>query len=289
MPIYDQGYEIYAGERKPLGVRWIPLWREEVLPYLKRRVFIFLLMLAVAPWLYGIALTFLHTQLGDSDWAKDFVKQLPKVDEALVSQLMVNGWNLFLLMVVSIWVGSGLVARDRKERTLEVYLSRALGPVQYLWAKGAALLSFYLAFTLLPVAVLVVFHVGLSGDAGFLWSHARVLWGTLLYTLLGPGILAVFLLALSSLGRSPRVVGIALVGLMFFGAGGADVLHLITKSHFTTLVNFMLQLRLLGQYCLGVAPDRGVPLGYTAFFFAAVLCGSLGILALRFSKKEVLR
>ena len=88
MPIYDQGYETYTGERKALTVRWIPLWREEVLPYLKKRVFIFLLFLAVAPWFYGIALTFLHTQLGDSDWAKDFVRQLPKVDEKLVSQLM---------------------------------------------------------------------------------------------------------------------------------------------------------------------------------------------------------
>jgi ABC-type transport system involved in multi-copper enzyme maturation permease subunit len=289
MPIYDQGYEVYAGERKSLNIRWLPLWREEILPYLKRRVFIFLLIIAVAPWFYGIFLTFAHTQFGDSEGVREFVKQLPKVDEELVSQLMLLPWNLFLLMVVSIWVGSGLVARDRKERTLEVYLSRAIGPVQYLWAKGAALMAFYMVFTLLPVLVLVVFHVGLSGDVGFLWTHSRVLWGTVLYSLLGPGILAVFLLALSSLSRSPRVVGIALVGLMFFGAGGADMLHLITKSHFATLLNFMLQLRLLGQHCLGVAPDRGVPLGYTAFFFSAVLLASLGILTLRFSKKGVLR
>ena len=51
----------------------------------------------------------------------------------------------------------------------------------------------------------------------------------------------------------------------------------------------MLQLALLGQRCLGVATERDVPWGYTAFFFAAVLGASLAILTLRFSRNAVLR
>ena len=31
MPVYEQGYEAYTGPRSPLGRRWLPLFREEVL------------------------------------------------------------------------------------------------------------------------------------------------------------------------------------------------------------------------------------------------------------------
>ncbi len=290
MPIFDQGYQAYGGERRALGRRWIPVWREEAAPYLHKRAFLLLLVLALLPWLvFGAGLSFAKTQFGDSSAMQEFVKQLPPVDESWVAKLLTNGWDNFLLVIVSVWVGSGLVARDRKERTLEVFLGRALGPMQYLWAKGAALGAYLLLFTFVPVVVLVVFHVGLTGDTAFLWQHARVLWGTLLYTLLGPGTLVVTVLALSSLSRSPRIVGLALIGIMFFGLPASAILWAITRSPMAWTFSVLAELRALGYHCLGVAPEMEIPVLHSALYFLALLGASLGILYLRFSRREVLR
>jgi|YelNatPaOPRAMG01_1025707.scaffolds.fasta_scaffold01802_3 ABC-type transport system involved in multi-copper enzyme maturation permease subunit len=291
MPVYEQGYEAYTGVRKPLGRRWLPLFRDELLPYFRKRRFVFLLLLAMIPWLYGIALTFLHTQLGDAQWAKELAGQLPQVDEALVAKLMANGFDLFLLLVVCIWVGSGLVARDRRDRTLEVFLGRGLGAGQYLWAKGAALGLFLLLFSLLPTLVLVVFQVGLTGDAGWIFVHSRVLWGSLLYTVVGLGSLTVFVLALSSLGRSPRVVGLVLVGIVFFGDAACGILYGITRNPAIWFFSVAKELEVLACRCLGAPPPHfiSLPLWLSALFFAGLAALSAGVLFLRFARRGVLQ
>jgi len=292
MPVYEQGYEAYTGPRSPLGRRWLPLFREEVLPYFKKRRFVFLLILALAPWMYGVALTFLHTQLGDADWAKDLIKQLPVVDEKLVATLLTNGYDLFLLFIVAIWVGSGLVARDRKDMTLDVFLGRAVSSFQYLWAKGAALGVFLLLFSFLPTVVLVLFQVGLTGDAAWIFVHARVLWGTLLYTLVGPGSLVLAMLALSTLARSPRVVGLAFIALVFFGDIACGVVYVITKFPAVWFFSLSRQLTALAHLCLGSTPtmeSANLHPALVILFFLCLSAASVGVLVARFSRRGVLQ
>jgi ABC-type transport system involved in multi-copper enzyme maturation permease subunit len=291
MPVFEKGYESYDGPRHPLRLRWWPLFWEEVLPYLKRRRFLFLILLALIPWTWGILLTFFHTQLGDSQSVRQFVKELPTVDESLFAALLTNGYDLFLLVLVLIWMGSGLIARDRKEGTLEVFLGRAVTPLQYLWAKGLALGVFLLIFSLVPAFVMVVFQVGLTGDIAWLWEHARVIWGTLLYTLVGPGSLILFILALSSLGRSPRLVGLSFFGIAFLGPIACGILYAITKSYWAWFPSLLTELKALSYHCLGAQLEErmAIPFGLTLTFFVLLSLGSLLLLAWRFSRKGVLR
>jgi len=291
MPVYEQGYEDYSGPRRSLKLRWLPLFRDELTPFLKKRRFIILLMLALVPWLYGIALTFLHTQLGDGSGMKEFIAKLPVVDEKLFAMLLSNGWDLFLLFIVVIWVGSGLIARDRRDKTLEVFLGRALSPVQYLWAKGLTLGLFLAVFSLLPAFVLVVFQVGLTGDPWWLISHSRVVWGTLLYSVLANGSMVLFVLALSSLSRSPRVAGLLFIGIVFLGDMGCGILYLITKSPTVWFFSTAKEVSILADRCLGVPVSAHLALStpFSILFFLLMAGGGAGVLALRFSGRRVLR
>ena len=294
MPVFEQGYAPYDGPRRPLSKRWWPVFRAEVQPYLRKRRFLFLLILALLPWAWGILLTFFHTQLGDSENVKAFIAELPKVDESLVAALLGNFYNLFLLTIVSIWVGSGLVARDRRDGTLAVFLGRALGPLQYLWAKGAALGFFLLVFSLLPVLVLVIFQVGLTGEPAWLWEHARVLWGSALFTLLGPFTLVLFLLALSSMGRSPRLVGLTFFGIVFLGPAACGILYAITRSPLVWFPSVFTQLKALAELCLGAEVHPGepglvLPPAATLLFFALLAASSVLVLAARFRGRAVLK
>lgn len=293
MPVYEQGYSRYTGGRRPLSHRWRPLFREEVLPLLKKRRFLFLLLLALLPWLWGILLTFFHTQLGDSPGVRAFVAELPQVDEGLVATLLGNGYNLFLLTLTAIWVGSGLVARDRKDGTLSIFLGRSLSAPAYLWAKGAALGLFLLLFSAVPVLLLVVFHVGLTGDLSWLLTHARILWGTFLFTLLGPGTLVLLFLALSSLSKSPRLVGLAFFGVVFLGPAVSGILYAVTRSPWVWVPSILTELKTLTVVCLGAqVAERGNPLLPSAapwVFFPALAAASLLLLVVRFRGRGVLR
>jgi len=293
VPVYDQGYQTYGGERKSLKMRWFPLWREEVLPFLKKRIFIFLLVISLMPWLvFGVGLSLLRTQITEGHALFQFIQGFPRVDETWVAWLLTNFWNTFMLVILAIWVGAPLVARDRKQHTLEVFLGRALGPVQYLWAKGAALGLFFLVFSLMPILFLFVCHLGLSGDWSFLWQHSRILWGGLLYTLLGPGALILFLLALSSMSRSPRMVGAAFIGFVFFGPAVSGILYAITRSSWVWLISLFPHLQNLGIVCLGAQPGpflRGLPGVQTFVFFGLMILFSLGVLIVRFRDRSILR
>ncbi len=293
MPVYEQGYSRYDGVRKPLSRRWVPLFREEVLPHLRKRRFLFVLLLALLPWTWGILLTFFHTQLGDSPSVRAFVAELPQVDEGLVATLLGNGYNLFLLTLTAIWVGSGLVARDRRDGTLGVFLGRSLSAPAYLWAKGAALGLFLLLFTLVPVLLLTVFQVGLTGDPSWLLAHARVLWGTLLFTLLGPGTLVLLFLALSSLSKSPRLIGLTFFGVVFLGPAVSGILYAVSRSPWVWVPSILTELKTLTVACLGAeVAERGNPLLPPAapwVFFPVLAAASLLLLLARFRGRGVLR
>ncbi len=291
MPVYEQGYESYTGRRCSRKARWFPLFLEEVTPFLKKRRFLFLLLLALIPWIYGVALTFLHTQLGAAGALKGFVRKLPVVNEKLVASLLGNGYEIFLLFIVVIWVGAGLVARDRRDKTLELFLSRALGSFQYLWAKGAALGFFLLLLSLVPVLVLVTFQVGLTGEAGWLLIHFRVLWGTLLYTLLGPGTIVLFVLAISSLARSPRTAGLTFIGVVFLSDVACGVIFDITREHAVWFFSVAKELSMLADRCLGAPVPSFMAINglWTVLFFVLLAVGSGAVLTRRFSGRGVLR
>ncbi len=290
MPIYDQGYESYTGARNSRRRRWIPLMREEILPYTKKRIFILLIALTLLPWvIMGIGPTFLRTQMGNEYWPSSMNSQLPPMDEKLIARILTNPWTILMLVIISVWVGSGLIARDRKERTMEVFLGRALGPAQYIWSKGAALGVFLLGITLIPLIIVLIFQVGLTGNVSFLWHHIRILWGTLLYSIGGFGALILFILALSALGENPRVAGLILVLILFFGLSVSKILWFNTHKPIVWIFSPIGELQALACHCLGVSTEYPISILHSVTFFGVMALLSLTILSLRFYRREILR
>lgn len=283
MPVYNQGYETYQGKRLPLWWRWVPLWREEIAPFLNKRLFLLFMALAILPWaLAALAQVLLYFKSGIN---------VPKLDEKMVAFLLGNPWQNFMMAFLSVWVGSGLVARDRRDKTLEVFLGRALSPVQYLWAKAFSLAVFFLFFTLLPAWLMMILQVGISGDLSFFIQHFRIVWGSLLYAVVGVGSLVIFILALSSLSSSPRFVGLLLVGILFFGTTAGALFGGITDKHWAPVLGILLELSALASHCLGEEPmfDLNISATQSTIFFICFAALSLGLLWWNFSRKRLLR
>src|SRR4029079_15888831 len=109
---------------------------------------------------------------------------------------------------VTIYVGAGLIASDRRANALEIYLSKPLMRTEYIFGKAAILFAFLLFVTLVPALMLLVIQVLFAGSFAFLKKNL-FLFPAITVAAALQVILATFtMLALSSLSKSARYVGI---------------------------------------------------------------------------------
>ena len=74
--------------------------------------------------------------------------------------------GLFVFFV-TVFVGAGLIANDRRANALQIYLSKPLLRMEYIGGKLAILVTFLLFVTLLPALLLILLQVALLGEPRF--------------------------------------------------------------------------------------------------------------------------
>ena len=140
------------------------------------------------------------------------------------------GQQDFFVFLVTIYVGAGLIANDRRANALQIYLSKPLTRTEYIFGKAAILFAFLLFVTLVPALLLLVLQVLFTGSFEFLRKNLFLFPAITVATIL-QAILSTFtMLALSSLSKSSRYVGILYAGILFFTKAIYGVMLLITGS-----------------------------------------------------------
>ena len=70
----------------------------------------------------------------------------------------------FFVFVITIYVGAGLIANDRRANALQIYLSKPLMRTEYIAGKAAVLFAFLLLVTLVPAMLLLLLQVIFAGS-----------------------------------------------------------------------------------------------------------------------------
>ena len=68
---------------------------------------------------------------------------------------------------VTVYVGAGLIANDRRANALQIYLSKPLTRAEYVFGKLAILMTFLLLVTWLPAIVLLIVQIAFAGNFTF--------------------------------------------------------------------------------------------------------------------------
>ena len=124
----------------------------------------------------------------------------------------------FFVFVVTVYVGAGLIANDRRANALQIYLSKPLLRTEYIAGKAAILFTFLSLVTWVPAILLLFVQVMLAGSFAFLKANL-FLFPAITVASLMQVLLATFtMLALSSLSKSSRYVAILYSGILFFSA-----------------------------------------------------------------------
>jgi ABC-2 type transport system permease protein len=134
------------------------------------------------------------------------------------------------VFLITIYVGSGLVANDRRANALQIYLSKPLTRVEYIGGKLATLVIFLAMVTWVPGILLLLLQMMFAGSASFLMANLFLLPAITLYAAIQVFVSAFTMLALSSLSKSRRFVAVMYAGIIFFTAAMYQALRNITGS-----------------------------------------------------------
>jgi ABC-2 type transport system permease protein len=220
MPIHDQGYRRYAGRREPHGRRWWVIARAGIVARLRERLFLGLLLFAWAPFLVRAVQIYVAANFSQAG-------MLAATSETFREFL--DQQSIFVFIVTA-YVGSGLIANDRRANALQIYLSKPLTRLEYITGKLVTLVVFLIAVTFVPAILLLLLQLMFAGSAAFIRANLFLIPAITLFSLIQVLLSAFTMLALSSLSRSRRFVAMMYAGIIFFTAAMYQALSAITGS-----------------------------------------------------------
>ena len=247
MPIYDQGYRRYLARSPLKRARFWPITREALMLVLARRWFLILLLASLVPFLVRVGQIYIVSS------NPEIGRVLP-IDGRLFGEFL-NG-QILLMVLVSVFGASGLVANDLRTGAILVYLSRPLTQRDYIAGKLGVPLALNLAITLAPGLLLYAVGLLLAPELYLKWSLAWIAPAIVAHALAASLVVSLVTLALSALSRSARVAGLGFVGVFF----GLEVMRTVLQAAFNrkeaVLLSLWADLKALGVAFFGVQDQQ---------------------------------
>jgi ABC-2 type transport system permease protein len=230
MPIFDQGYQHWTGSLSGNAWRWWTITRHGARVGMKS---IFLRLVVIVSWLPAVGLAFVLCIWGLLEQASSLIAPLiPFLSGILPAEVLADPrqfrvvvWTIcyryFLeielpfTMIVVLLVGPSLISQDLRFNALPLYFSRPLRRGDYFLGKLGVIAWFLGMVIVLPSLIAYVLGLLFSLDVSIVRDTFPLLLACLAYgavVVLSAGTL---MLALSSLSRNSRYIGLFWVALWF--------------------------------------------------------------------------
>ncbi len=277
MPIYDQSYRPYRGQLEPHTMRWWTIAKAGLMHYLTRRLFLVFLFIASIPAIVRGVLIWLSHQPAMSGFTQ--------INAVFFRNFLT--WQGPFLLLICIWPGALLIARDLQTNAIQMYLSKPLTRRDYILGKFAILAV--LGAMLMPVPALLLFlmEIGLSDNLDFLAGHfwlPLAIAGYSAVVITGAGLLA---LAVSSITHSGRYAGLLFFAVVFFSQMGGTVLRLITGNRMFIVISLPELVHQTGSLFFGGTTEAGLFVIPSLLTYAALVALSLWVLRRRVRAVEI--
>jgi ABC-2 type transport system permease protein len=283
-PIHDQSYRRYAGARAALGRSWTVIAWAGIRNMIRKRAFIGLMLFAWLPFVVRAVQIYIASNFPqaamlapDAKMFRDFLEQQD-----------------FFVFVTTIYAGAGLIANDRRANALQIYLSKPLLRSEYIAGKAAILFTFIMLVTWLPGILLLFMQVMFAGSFTFLKANLFLFPAITVGALLQALVATLTMLALSSLSKSSRYVGILYAGIVFFTAAIYGAMYAITgnsgfswlalSANLSQVVDVIFR---IPAQCTGCNPRFLTPWPVSLIVLLALMAVSISILERRVRGVEI--
>jgi ABC-2 type transport system permease protein len=276
-PIHDQSYRHYGGGKTAPGRSWTVIAWAGTRTFMKKRAFMGLMLFALAPFVVRAVQMWISANYPQASilapTAETFRQFLEQQD--------------FFVFVITVYVGAGLIANDRRANALQIYLSKPLMRSEYIVGKLAVLFGFLLLVTFVPAMLLLLLKVAFDGNFTFLKNNLFLLPAITIASLVQVTLAAFTMLALSSLSKSARYVGILYVGITFFTSAIFGALYAITGSSRVSWVSIGANVSQVVDVIFRLKPRYATPWQVSLLVIIGLVVVSISVLERRVRGVEV--
>jgi ABC-type transport system involved in multi-copper enzyme maturation permease subunit len=276
-PIHDQSYRHYGGGKAAPGRSWTVIAWAGIKSLIRKRAFMGLLIFAWAPFIVRAVQMYISANYPQAA----ILNPTPETFRQYLEQ------QDFFVFVITVYVGAGLIANDRRANALQIYLSKPLMRSEYIAGKLAVLFSFLIGITLVPAMLLLFIKVMFDGNFTFLKANLFLIPAITIGALLQVTLAAFTMLALSSLSKSARYVGILYVGITFFTSAIYGVLYMITGSSRVSWISIAANVSQVVDVVFRLKPRYTTPWQVSLLVIVALVVVSISVLERRVRGVEV--
>ena len=277
MPIHDQSYRHYTGVRESPGTAWLVIAATGIRAALSKKLFQWVMLAAWGQFIVRAVIFYLSVNFPNLEILAPSVETFRQFFD-------MQGIFVFF---VTVYVGSGLIANDRRSNALQIYLSKPLTRAEYVAGKLGILLCFLLLVTLLPAMALLVVQMMFSASLTFMRENLFLIPAITLYALVEVLLAAFTMLALSSLSSSARFTAMLYAGAVLFTDALFTTLRGITGNSALAWLSFRANLGQIGDAIFRIEPRFDSPCLLSVVVVAALIGLSVLILERRVRGVEV--
>jgi len=265
MTIKEKGYSHWDGEFLYKKFPWWPITRYGIKLTFRKKYFKFVFSMSLLPAVFFLGVIYLSERLED-------FKNIPPIDKLPLLQINPNWFNkmylsssflFFLIVIILIFCGAGLICDDLKHNSLQLYFSRPIKKKDYFFGKTGVIVFFLFILTLVPGLVFFIMKLIFSGNFKFFASYPWLPLSIIGYSFILTGFFSFYTLLLSSLSKNRRYVAILIVVIYF----AMDIIYLIFydnfRSHYFSLISLRANLQQVGAFIFGQKTPYPVPWIYS--------------------------
>ena len=271
MPIHDQSYRRYRGRREKPGAAWVVIATAGILSTIRKRKFLGLLLFAWLPFFIRAVQIYIASSYPQASMLKPTAQTFRDF----------LGQQQVFVFFITIYAGAGLIANDKRANALQIYLSKPLGRAEYVGGKLAILAAFLLLVTWVPGMLLLFVEMAFSGSSTFIQSNLTLIPSITVFSFLSVLLASFTMIALSSLSKSSRFVGIMYAAVTFFSDANFEALRRVLRTTSISWMSVPALLEQMGDVIFRQSPRYQTPWPISLL----VILGLVGVSALVLERK----
>lgn len=274
MTIREKGYAHWEGQLRERRFPWAPITWLGIRLAFRKKYFKFIIFSSFIPAVVFLVGIYISERIEDFQSMLRGNKQLLEVNPAYFKTYLSSDFVLFMMVMILVVSGAGLISDDLKHNSLQLYFARPLRKSGYLFGKASVILFFLLLLTLVPGIVFVVFKLLFAGNFDFLSSFPWLPFSVVGYSLFVALFFCSYTLLLSSLSKNRRYVSILIFTLYLF----SDILFGFFYGNYKkpafALISLKANLQQVAAWFFRLKPAYAVP-----WYWSLLILMAFGIAA----------
>jgi ABC-type transport system involved in multi-copper enzyme maturation permease subunit len=289
MTIREKGYTRWDGELRERRFAWAPITRLGIRLAFKKKYFKFMLYGSLVPAVVFLVGIYISERIEDFQNMFRGNRQFLEVNPAYFKAYLSGDFLLFMMVMILVVSGAGLISDDLKHNSLQLYFSRPLKKSGYLIGKANVIAFFLLLLTLVPGLVFILFKLLFSGSFRFLASYPWLPLSVMGYSLFVTVFFCCYTLLLSSLSKNRRYVSILIFAIYVFSDMLFGFFYETYKNPAFALLSLKANLQQVGAWFFKLKPGYAVSWHWSLLILLAFGAAAAVVLHRKVRSVEVVK